>query len=757
MNASELPVGCAPDALEVSHFPDRLHAFVWRNWQLVPAERMAKVVGAEPEQVRGIGRSLGLSDQPVISEQQQRRTYVTILRRNWHLLPYDQLCELLDWSPEKLGYALREGDGLFWWFGGHKPQVEPLRYAAPADTARARAVGIASIVRETFPDGVGCPRDPLFSFVARLSEPPAAETERPEAGVFSPRFCYSYYASFRNPLSGEEDPWPEGYLARLAGKGVDGVILHEPLYHLTPFPWDPSVSEGHEARLERLCAIVARARAHGIGVYLYMNEPRPMPMALFDGHPELKGVEDVDVIAGQQATLCTSVPAVQDYLRDGFAALCEAVPDLGGIFTITASESYTNCWSHHHGERCERCAARSPEEVIAEVGACIRDGITRSGSACKLIMWDWGWADAWAEGIIQRLPKEAYLMSVSEWSLPIERGGVESIVGEYSLSSVGPGPRATRHWKLARENGLRTLAKVQMSNCWELAAAPYIPVVENVANHMANLRGAGVEGLMLSWTLGSYPSPSFDTATEMSRKDAPSVGDAMRAVAERRFGSTAATAVVDAWRAFSAAIREYPFHINVVYYSPVHMGPANLLWGESTGYQGIGTMAFAHPLDDLDTWRSIYPPDVFAEQFRKVAEGFDQAVAGLKGATVALELAAPHRAALSEELDVAEACAIHFRSVANQSRFVMARDELAGGCASERAASLLDELETLLTSELDLATRLFAIQNRDARIGFEAACQYFYVGVDLVEKVVNCRDLLTRWLPMQRARYNGCT
>ena len=31
-----LPEGAAPDALVARHFPDALHAFVWRNWQVAP-------------------------------------------------------------------------------------------------------------------------------------------------------------------------------------------------------------------------------------------------------------------------------------------------------------------------------------------------------------------------------------------------------------------------------------------------------------------------------------------------------------------------------------------------------------------------------------------------------------------------------------------------------------------------------------------------------------------------------------------------
>src|SRR5207249_925022 len=110
---------------------------------------------------------------------------------------------------------------------------------------------------------------------------------------------------------------------------------------------------------------------------------------------------------------------------------------------------------------------RGPAEVIAEVNSLVAEGIRRAGTKTALIAWDWGWPDDAAEEIIRLLPAEAALQSVSEWSLPIRRGGVEATVGEYSISAVGPGPRARRHWGFARERGLKTLAKIQAGNTWE--------------------------------------------------------------------------------------------------------------------------------------------------------------------------------------------------------------------------------------------------------------------------------------------------
>ncbi|MBE0542072.1 MAG: hypothetical protein IH623_11845 [Verrucomicrobia bacterium] len=57
----------------------------------------------------------------------------------------------------------------------------------------------------------------------------------------------------------------------------------------------------------------------------------------------------------------------------------------------------------------------------------------------------------------------------------------------------------------------------------------------------------------------------------------------------------------------------------------------------------------------------------------------------------------------------------------------------------------------LSNDEIALARRLFQLQSRDSRLGFEASNHYFYVPHDLREKVLNCRDLLVRWLPTLRS------
>jgi hypothetical protein len=361
-------------------------------------------------------------------------------------------------------------------------------------------------------------------------------------------------------------------------------------------------------------------------------------------------------------------------------------------------------------------------------------GIQQGGKGPQLIVWDWGWQNGWAEAIVPSLPQGVMLMSVSEWDIDITRGGVKSRIGEYSISTVGPGPRALRHWGIAKKAGLRTVAKIQAGNTWEIAAVPYIPALGNVASHAANLRNAGVDGLMLGWTLGGYPSPNLAVVAEIGGNAAISAEEAMAKVAKARYGA-AGPAVVEAWQAYSTAFSEFPFG-GGLYYSPTQAGPSNLLWEQPTGYPA--TMV-GLPYDDVAKWSGHYPPDVLIAQFMKIADGFAAALHRLQQQTTSLSLPAAQKKLFLREQDVAETVSLHFRSAANQARFTLERNKKNAADAAL--------METVLKDEIRLAKRMMELQSRNSTLGFEASNHYFYTPADLAEKVLNCRDLLDRWLP----------
>ncbi len=738
--ADVLPQGKARPAIPTGHFPDRLHEFVFRNWNSVEPARMAEIVGASTGDITAMAESMGLPPAAPVPPEMKTRGYVTLLRHNWHLLPYEQLLQLVGMTQDRLAFALREDDFLWIKLGGLKPQCAPLRYRPPNEAARRRAAEIRRVIEEDFGAEIRRPEEPRFDFVRQLSSPftaPAAPAK--PADTVPLRIAYSYLAVYGDPLMNPKlDPYPDGLLERCSAVGINGVWLHAVLRELAPGGKAfPEFGKGSEERLANLRALVKRAARHGIGVYLYLNEPRAMPEAFYKSRPEMAGVRE-----GDHAAMCTSNPAVRAWMTNALAYIFSSVPGLAGVETITASENLTNCASHGRWMECPRCKKRTDAEIIAEVNAAIEAGIHRGNPKATVLVSDWGWrSHGYAPDIIERLPKAVSLLSVSEWLKPIERGGIRSTVGEYSISAVGPGPRALKHWAAAREAGLKTAAEIQFNNSCEIASVPYLPVMDLVAEHLRNLTPARLDGMFIGWTQGGYPSVNYELAKKMGYSRSADANAALEAVAQERFGPDGAPHARKGWTRLSEAFREYPFDIRVVYRAPVSLGPANPLYPVQTGY---AASMWGFPYDDLEGWRGPYPPEVFAAQFDKVAQGWPEGVAELK---LAVQKTPPERRKeVQSDLRFARAAGIIFQSVANQAHYIMARDALAKNPAMQEAERerLRSRIRRSLKSEIALARQLFPIACEDSRIGFEPTCQYFYLPMDLVEKVINCRWLLAQ-------------
>jgi len=724
-------IGCEP-------FPGRMHAFVWRNWSVVPVAKLAEVLQTTPDKVTHVASSMGLAPQNRILPEWKSEGYITVLRRNWHLLPYEQLLDLLDFSREKMREHLIENDFLYIKLGSIKPKCEPLLYHEPSAAESAQARQLAEWLKE---EGAADPHlkeaEPRFAFIPELSAPleKNRKPQKEEKSIFDLRLIFSYFADYADPLYDPEvSSYPDGLLQRLAANGVNAVWVHTVLRTLAPPTKEfPEFGKDHEKRIAGLKVLVKRAKKYGIDVYLYQNEPRAMPQEFFDipGRELIKGTGRNGLY-----TMCTSHPAVRKWMTDSLSYIFGEVEGLGGVFTITASENLTSCASHRLQKQCERCKERSYADIIAEVNTTIDEGVRRGNPNAKTIVWDWGWDDTYAPDIIAKLPKSCWFMSVSEWSLPIERGGIKSAVGEYSLSAPGPGPRASKHWALARAAGLKTVAKVQAGSTWEFCVIPYLPVMDLVAEHARKLSGANVDGVMLSWSLGCYPSPNLQVFQKIKGGD-QSVDDLLNELAESLYGSKGRSLARQAWQAFSEGFREYPYHISSLYRGPQHMGPANPLYLKATGYSS--TMV-GFPYDDLKGWISIYPLDVWIKQMEKVQAGFAKGCALYEELEKAVD--SGKRDMVMRELTTYRAAMLHFESCVNQARFINARNQLDKKEVNREQS--VQVMRDSAQAELDVAKRMLPLVHSDSRIGYESSNHYFYIPQDLMEKIIGCHYVLSQ-------------
>ncbi|HBN85032.1 MAG TPA: hypothetical protein DDZ89_14455 [Clostridiales bacterium] len=808
-------------ALEYNWFPNKFTAVIWRNWETVPVECIAKALHTSVDNTMKVARLMGLSKQGKMDWAFLKRGYLTIIRNNWHLLNYDQICTLLDITKDELFFILKEDDFMWHKMGNMKPDTGIVVYQPLNEKEKQALQNIGRLMKDhrveeykenafaflepyytdeiallekgdgegfeiVLPNSIGIcypkendmidlhvkdfcflmekrwglmiqPQERDFnihidmkadaskksgSYVMKITQKSIDILCVDEKGVyralmeldklmrankglylnpsviekntvFDIRYIYSYFALYGDALLDPSlDPYPEGLLRKLSESGVNGIWMQGILYQLSLYPFDPSLSKGYMQRRESLKKLVAKAKRFGIDIYMYFNEPRAMNDAFYQKYPELRGSQEGDFYA-----LCTSDDRVKDYLYNGMKDLFAAIPDLAGFFTITMSENLTNCYSRLGGRQqaCQRCKERNPEDVVVEVNNLMTRGAKAGSPDTKAIAWTWGWNPVWSEKAIRALDYEIMLMCVNEEGMELDIAGYHPTAIDYTMTVPGPSKRSIDNWAIAKETGRRTLSKVQLNCTWELAALPFLPLADICDQRIRNIKEQGVEGLMLSWTLGGCDSQNLDIASLYY--DEPTDENALEQYMKRTYQDTAQT-VMSAQKIFCDAMTEFPFHIGVLYTAPQNYAPAASFYEYATGYSA-SMIGFPH--DNLKTWKAIYSETDFCNQFHKLIAKWKEGLDLLEGCTDY------RNEKFNELLCVSKGAYYHYRSTWNHIRFVMERERLEDK----------KHIQSILKDETDIVLNMLKLRKEDSRIGFEASNHYFYTVQDLKEKLLN--------------------
>lgn len=714
MNLNILPVGNAPQAVKTPWFPTHFQAVIFRNWNIVSADRIAAALDSSADDVRKHAEKMGLPPENA-DPAWLARGYVSIIRTNWQLLNYDAMLRLLGWSAEKLADILQNEDFLWIKLGSLKPQcpVESCRELT-ADEEKQTAIIKQTVLKYQADYPVEAP----FEFIKKFQPPAEIPAFKTADGLF---IAYSYSALYGDSLANPElDPYPEGLLYALRQKGVNAIWLPGILYQLHYWADAPEMSVNYEKRIASLNDLVRKAAKYGMKVFLYLNEPRGLPIGLFKNNQKMQEKYlEVEDIEQNLFSMCTAKSAVKEYLANAVKSLFASVKGLGGAFMITQSEYLTHCHSRCiNGEQtsCPRCAERPVPEVIAEVATIISNAARSENPDAQIICWDWAWKKEWIPEIAAKLPQGTAFMAVSESQIPIEIDGVKTYVQDYSISRPGPGEKSKKTWQIAAEYGLETFAKTQLSCSWEGSAVPYIPATKLVEQHLQGLRKEGIKNYVTNWTLGGYPSFNMDLL-QMTHDE----------MVKNNFGENVYDQINEALTLFSEAFRNFPFNLEVLYNSPHNIGPANLLYPEQTNYKA--TMV-GIPYDDLKGWCGPYRPETYYNSLYKLCEIWQHGLDALKSANSAVK--PEYRTNYNDLCSVADACYCAYASAANQAFFI---DRLRGG--NDEIAK-----QKLLANEINLAARLLKLARQDSRLGFEATNHYAYTLNELLEKIINCENLM---------------
>ena len=412
----------------------------------------------------------------------------------------------------------------------------------------------------------------------------------------SPYSCFGGLNSLKLDNTKDEtytavNVYTDEVLADIAANGFNAIWLHAVLCSISIVPEFPEFGTNAMAHVAALNTLVARAAKHGIKVFLYFQPVRGIATGnkeFWKNHPECAGQIEM---SGEQliaehldeplevASLCTSVPAVKNWIRDASSFLAENVPDLGGVILITASEYPGHCYSHRkkkdptewtHLIECPRCKEREGWEVALEEILLVREGIRKKSEKMDIIAWNWGWA-MWlptpCKELLEKLPKDVILMA------DCERGGVQDMaerpsfhMDEYSLTYAGPSPRCKGTIEYGMSIGLKGMLKLQLGTTHELGSVLDLPLMTNIFRKASYLKNNPELGYMGCWTFGNSTSGNTAGFNFFLREDVSgNMEEALKSFAEYYFPSCNASGVLRAWELMEQGSKYMPFAIPFLY------------------------------------------------------------------------------------------------------------------------------------------------------------------------------------------------
>ncbi len=422
--------------------------------------------------------------------------------------------------------------------------------------------------------------------------------------------------------------YTDAELSRIAASGFNAIWIHGLLHHLIKVSPLPELGLNEAIHLRHLRQLQRRAEAHGIKLFIYLQPPRAIEISLsnfWTRHADIAG-RDIEFYNGAQVrTLCTSTSQVQKWLTNASRRLVQALPGLGGVILITASEFPSHCLNIPGSTVCQRCKDRSTAEVIAEIINCINNGVKSVNPDTCVLAWNWGWEEKEYEEIIGRLSQNVILMG------DFERGGKRELpdhstifYDEYSLSFAGPSERFLDLRCCAEKHGHEVVAKLQLGTTHELASVVSLPLIGSIYEKAAYLRNHPCSGYLGCWNFGNMQSSNINAFHFFLENDIlDNKKNAMNVFAKAKFPKGITQSISSAWETFANAMLYYPFSIPFLYYGPQNY---TLAYGQIyktaplEGTPSGRTWHFDERGDDLSLCYGNSTPEQILTKMEKVSE-----------------------------------------------------------------------------------------------------------------------------------------
>ncbi len=590
----------------------------------------------------------------------------------------------------------------------------------------------------------------------------------------------------RDELMDTVDYYPDQYLNRIAHEGVNGLWLTVDFSDLVSTTFTPEAGKNGEKRLAKLRQTVAKCLRFGIRTYIFTIEPRAWgtkpsykynnDINILKNYPELGGVRSNNFVY-----FCPISKTAKQFLYQSVNKIFTEVPDLGGIINISYGERPTTCLnsldqrSPFTGQiDCPRCSKKEPREILFASLSAMERGMHDAAPDAELISWLYmnksNLAD-WVYDISAHTPNGVIIQLQFETGVTKSVFGKKMLGGDYWLSTPGPSQSFERQAKIAREHGTDVSAKIQTGNSHEVASIPYVPVPSMIYRKFSAMQHLGVSYTMLNWYFGNYPGVMLKAAGELSFEPFPKDEDTfLHQLASIQWRKKDVPLIIEAWKNFAKGYGNYPLQNMMGYYGPMCDGPVWPLllkpadaplsptWqiGSSTTLKPwppsgdrIGECLWSGGNSDENlsvpfiAMENVLTLKETVELCQRMSNTWNKGVNILKR----IEPEYVNEPERIQDIGLAEALGIQFRSGYNILRFYMLREEMFR-MEGRKRMDILNQLRKIILEEIQLDKQLLVLCANDSRLGFHSEAEgYKYYPAKIRWRIQQLKDVLANDVP----------
>jgi hypothetical protein len=547
-----------------------------------------------------------------------------------------------------------------------------------------------------------------------------------------------------NELCDEIDYYPDEYLSRLAHDGINTLWLSASLRHLVKSDIISEYGKDSERRMKKLNSVIEKCRRYGIETYLLSADP-----ASDYQNPNLADRADMlgDELGGGIRHLCPSVEKTVTYINEAFRALFTAAPHLAGYINLSVGESQSHCASDTVF-RCQRCKKKfgTAGRTLAFVEKTIADAIHSVSPNAEYISWTYAqrvWKDSdIKESCECRDTSVRHLVNFED--LGVEKQlGRERLAYDYWISYIGPGELFKKSIAYDKERGVKTYAKIQVCSSHEISTVPYVPVPGQLFEKYKYMHENSVEGVMQCWFFGNYPCLMNKAAGELSFEPFPKTREEFLVKLASIYWGSDGELVARAFEKFAEGYRNFPIGVNFEWYSPMqdspcapyHLEPVDLpmpstwLLDDMVGSDRVcDALLDGHTLDEailLCEW---------------MCNSWNE------GCDILSKIDLSDHPDAAEQVNVANAVGLIFRSGLNTMRFYAKRNDLA--LRHGDPWEILAQMREIVKEEIEISEKLIPITEKDNRIGYHSEAHGYKIFPEkLIWRIGEMKKLLKTEFP----------